>query len=171
MKSPIKKVNVGKEKFAVIHVCTEKEQINRLSQILVGNGNPKDGYVYKVMQMSDEMTTINSKLTGISAVVNELHNASIGTKAIEKSIKEKRNEFIKVASFIVGALALVLTAYFSYKDNQSSKISIQKLEDFGVPVIINPRGAPSKLAPGDSLKFYRNGEFKNGIRDSQEVKK
>ena len=115
-RTPIKKATVRKEKISVIHICTEKAQINRLSQILVGNGKPEEGYVYKVLEMGKQVSEINERITGIHAVVNELHKASVGIKAIEKSVKEKRNDVIKIASFIVAALALVITATGNHGD-------------------------------------------------------
>ena len=160
-RTPIKKATVRKEKIAVIHVCTEKEQINRLSQILVGNGNPEEGYVYKVMAMGKQVSEINDRITGIHAVVNELHEASVGVKAVEKSTQDKRKEIIKMTSFIVGTICLILTAYFSYKGIKVSEMNTIKINDLGIPVIVNQRGEIGRLPEGDSLKYFKNGEFNN----------
>ncbi len=119
------KKQVSKQEGVIIHPCSENERIKRIELILVGNGDPKAGYVYKVMEMGDEVKTINEKLTGISAVVKELHEKSIGMNAIEKTekdlTKEKRENitmWIKTLSFIIAAIGLGLTAYFGYTNHK-----------------------------------------------------
>jgi hypothetical protein len=122
-KSPIKRV--PKERVAILHNCTEKNRLERIELLLVGNGHPEDGYIFKVVEMGKAVNDINSKLTGISGIVKELHNESIGKKAVIKTDKELREEkraritvWIKTASFIIGAISLLLTAYFSYSSDR-----------------------------------------------------
>lgn len=112
MKTPVKKINVEKEKIAVIHVCSEVERIKRVEQILVGNGHPEEGYVYKVLEMGKEIKEIKNHLTGISAVVKELHEDSIG---------QKSNTTLKKAGWqnilaVTGLLVAVFMAWLGFRD-------------------------------------------------------
>ena len=116
---------IPKEKVAIIHHCSEVDRISRIELILVGNGHPEDGYVYKVIEMGKEVKDINDKLTGISTIVKDLYDKSIGEKAVGKTSKDIKAEkravltlWIKTASFIVGAISLILTAYFSYSSGR-----------------------------------------------------
>jgi hypothetical protein len=121
---------IPKEKVAILHVCSQTDAIaqlirntDKLSVIITGNGNPEDGYVYKVIELGKEIKEINTKLTGISGVVTELHEESINKKAIVKTDSEKRSERraiitkrINVGMFIVGAISLLVMAFYQYKN-------------------------------------------------------
>jgi hypothetical protein len=113
MATPIKRI--PKEKVSILHVCAEEERLKRIELILVGNGHPEEGYIYKVIDMGKQIGDINAKLTGISTVVTELYSESTSKKEVIKTTREKRNEWIKVVMFIVGALSLIVLAYNSLK--------------------------------------------------------
>ena len=171
-KLPIRRI--PKEKVAILHVYEQREQIaqlikntDKLSVIITGNGNPQDGYMYKVDEMGRDVREINNKLTDISGIVTELHKDSIGEKASGKSASEIRaekrarlNSILKTASFIVAALALCMTAYFSY--NSDKKIG--KPQDTLTKEIRSQEGV-SKVSRGGFVKYNDNG-----LSDSIKVK-
>jgi hypothetical protein len=68
--------------------------------------------------MSDEVKDINEKLTGISGIVKELHEESLGKRAVVKTVRERRSEWVKVAMFIIAALSFAVIAYNSFKQNE-----------------------------------------------------
>ena len=164
MKSPVKRV--PKEKVAILHHCTERERLARIEVILVGNGHPEEGYVFKVMEMGREITEIKDHLTGISGIVKDLHEESVGVKAVLKTQAEKKVNWINMAMLIVATIGMIVTAIFSYKGNEQSKINTNKIDNFGTPVIVNPRGLIVPLPAGDSLKFFRDMEFKDNYKDT-----
>lgn len=152
-------IEVPLEKVVVVHHCTEKETLNRLSMLLVGNGNPEDGYVYRVIEMSKEVKNINDKLTGISGIVKELHDESVGQRASVKTIRERRTGWVKIAMFIIGAISLLFIAYNSFRqDKRTTKIeettskTETKIDDIGKPFITNSRGEP--IAFKDTTRIY-----------------
>jgi hypothetical protein len=106
---------IPKEKVSILHVCAEEERLKRIELILVGNGHPEEGYIYKVMDMGKHIGDINAKLTVIGTVVAELYSESTSKKEVIKTTREKRNEWIKVVMFIVGVLSLIVLAYNSLK--------------------------------------------------------
>jgi hypothetical protein len=162
MTTPVKKVRP--KEVAILHVCTQEKQISKMSLLLVGNGNPKDGYIYKVMEMSDEMKNMNEKLTGISGIVKELHEKSIGKNEIEKTDKENRAErravwqkWVMTISCVVGALALILTLYLSFRSNEKQNVIITKQDDLGVPFIRSSRtGEFIALPDSTRIVFFPN---------------
>lgn len=156
---------IPKEKVAILHVCSEKEQLNRLRTLLVGNGNPEDGYVYKVIKMSEEVKDINSKLTGISAVVTELHEESVGKKAVVKTTRERRSEWVKVAMFIVGALSLLIIAYNTFKQPKKIEDSETNIKET-IRKEIRAQEGISKITRGGYVKYNDNG-----LSDSVKVTK
>lgn len=100
---------IPKEKVAILHSCTEKETLNRLSALLVGNGHPEDGYVYKVIEMGKQMKDINDKLSGISTVVNDLYKESIEKKAVREDHKINWVKVIQVLGVVI-ALGMLIIA-------------------------------------------------------------
>jgi len=127
-KSPIKRV--PKEKIAILHHCSEVDRISRIELILVGNGHPEDGYVYKVIEMGKQVEDINKKLTGICGIVTELHEESIGKKAGRKTAEEIKKEkreniymWIKTITLVVVTLAFISASFLGFKNWQLSKAS------------------------------------------------
>lgn len=164
-KLPIKRI--PKEKLAVFHICSENDRIKRIELLLVGNGHPEDGYIFKVGEMAKEIKGINEKLTGISGIVKELHEESINKKAIGKSDKEIKTEkrakvtmWIKTASFIIGAISLILTAYFSYSSNRKIITTESSLKNE-----IRLQEGISKVTRGGYVKYNDKG-----LSDSVKIK-
>ena len=147
---------------AVIHICSKEEQIDklvkntdRLSIIITGNGNPVNGYVYKLNLMGETVSQINDKLTGISGIVKELHEESIGKKAFVKTIREKRAEWVKIAMFIIGAVSLIFLAYNSFKGTEVSLENSKKIDNIGIPFpVTNTRGEPFIFSDSLSLRYF-----------------
>jgi hypothetical protein len=149
------------ERVAVIHNCTQEEQIKKLSMILVGNGNPEDGYVYKVIKLGDHIEAINEKLTGISGIVKELHEDSVAKKAVGKTSdqvkvdhREKLRSILTVISTIVIACGLITTAYFGFVNSRKNDIVENKVESLGTPVLTNPRGVIMGVPDSTQIRFW-----------------
>jgi hypothetical protein len=148
-RSPIKKVK--KEEIAVLHICSQRSTIARLTKntekinlILLGNGDPKEGYVYKVEKIGDEIKDINDKLTGIGGTVKNLYDESVAKKAVTKTAKELKAERItnvqKNISFvgmIIMLLGLCITCYFSFFGSKQAKINSVKIEYLKDSVLTN----------------------------------
>jgi hypothetical protein len=171
MTTPIRKTRPKQKEIAVIHVCTQEEQIKKMNLILLGNGNPKDGYVYKVMEMGDsvksigkDISEIKTKLSGVSEVNTELEVQrrvsveieKIKDKGDEKNIKNKALSWQSVG--VVVAILMLITSITIGIINlvHTSEIPGIKNEiDYLQSPIQNSRGEtvfwPS-LLPADSLK-------------------
>ena len=138
---------IPKEKVAILHTCSETSTLDqlvktseKLSIIITGNGNPRDGYVYKLDEMGRDVKEINNKLTGISGIVKELHEESIGKKKVEKTDTEKRIKWLQIGMFIVAIIALLYTAYNTWENIKVSKGNTKKIENLGEPIIIDKEG-------------------------------
>jgi hypothetical protein len=148
--TPVKRVAVAKEKIAVLHTCSQVERLKRIELILVGNGHPEDGYVYKVMEMGEEIKKINDHLTGISGVVKELHEESIGHKAtgIFKDITFGR--VVTIAGIII-AIVMMWQGYKSLKhDTEPTKAAVEMTND--AIIKSQPRGTPYNPLANDTIK-------------------
>src|SRR5512138_3598285 len=109
-----------------IHCCKQEDQIAKMNLLLLGNGNPKDGYVYKVMEMSGQISDINNKLTGINGIVKELHDESIGKKAVINHKNMAFVQIVKTVMMIITALALCVTAYGVFKGNSNVERTVKE---------------------------------------------
>jgi hypothetical protein len=166
MATPIKRI--PKEKIAVLHVCSQKEAINqlikttdKLSIIITGNGNPKDGYIYKVDEMGRDVKDINEKLTGICGIVKELHEKSIGENAVEKKQIIRWDNVFKIAGIIIASGML----YIGYKNLEKKSISTeQKIDNIGVPFVMNKRGEVMALPDSTLIKYFPNDSLKYVVK-------
>lgn len=156
------------EKVAVLHVCSQKEQIaqlinntNKLSVIITGNGNPEEGYVFKVAEMGREIKDINEKLTGITGIVKELHEESIGKKAVEKKKIITFENGLKVLGVIIACGMLVLGYINLTKQNKTVG---DKVDNMGVPVVTNSRGQMLMLPDSAKIKFLFNDSLSYTIK-------
>jgi hypothetical protein len=157
-KSPKKGIPVK-----VIHVCTQEEKIeklikntDKLSIIITGNGTPEEGYVYKLNMMGNTVNQINEKLTGISGIVKELHEESIGKKASGKTEKEIKTEkrtviamWIKALSFLIVALGFAFTVYFNFTNGKEVKDTVKRE--------IRMQEGVSKVTRGGYVKYNIQG--------------
>jgi hypothetical protein len=164
----------AKKKPEITHYCSQKEQIGKLNLLLLGNGNPKDGYVFKVMEMTEQVNNIHEKLTGIGGIVKELHEESINKKAIKKTDAENKAEnravwlkWVQTFAFIVGACGLLLTAYFGFRNGQQSTKIDNKIETMGVPIVTRngkffalPDSTQIRFFPNDSVRYVIKKETK-----------
>ena len=110
MTYPVKRVKP--EKIAVIHHCTQEDRVKRIELILVGNGHPEDGYVYKVIEMAKAITDINDKLTTISVKVTTLYDDSTGVKAIKSKSRTNFEAVIKILGVVL-MLGMFVLGYFN----------------------------------------------------------
>ena len=65
-KAPIKKV-------AILHSCTQAENIRRMNEILVGNGHPEDGLAFRFKEFMADHKRV---LFDIDEIKNELKNVN-----------------------------------------------------------------------------------------------
>lgn len=168
------------------HRCTKAEILNRHSEILertdyllYGNGTPKDGLLFKMDTFIREHATIMSDISEIKLTVGKAITDSATTqKLLEKyrsdeeqfergknaineleEIKKKNNrENIKLTIQVITVIIALFMAYLGAKAFYD-KLTKQ-YDNLGTPVIVNERGI-STLPKGDSLKYFRNGEFQN----------
>jgi hypothetical protein len=156
------------KKAIVVNSCTQEEQIRKISLLLIGNGHPQDGYVYKVIEMGNKVNDIDKKLTGISGTVAMLYDESIKKKEVLKSSDELRSErrerfrsILQLSATIIMLLGLLATAYFGYKNFTNIE---EKIDNMGVPVVINSRGETVNLPDGYELKRFPNDYLNDTIK-------
>lgn len=103
-------------------------------------------------------------------VIQEIHDQMI-TNEILKAVKEKSgshkqvtfNNVFTVLGFIVVLAGVIISIIIGKKDINNIE---ERIDNFGTPVIINSRGEIGRLPYGDSLKYYRDGEYKDSYKDS-----
>jgi len=156
---------IPKEKVSILHVCAEEERLKRIELILIGNGPPEEGYIYKVIDMGKQIGDINTKLTGISTVVTELYGESTNKKEIIKTTQELKTEkrlewakWIQTGMFIIGAIALIFTAYNSFKMPKQLTETKQEINKR-----IDLQEGVSKVTRGGYVK-YNEGGFSDSIK-------
>lgn len=162
--SSLTKLPKKKTQVKVLHVCTQKENIQKMNLILLGNGHPEDGLAFKVLKMVDTVeyiklgiaelnkkSEINTKtaITAINAIESykkEIESIEKGeNKADNNHIKtkaEKRAEIqkiIQITTTIIAALALCTTTYFGFvnsKKNSAIELTTSKTNRMieGVPM-------------------------------------
>ena len=94
-------------------------------------------------------------MTGISGIVKELHEESVGVKAVIKTAREKRTEWVKIAMFIIGAVSLIFLAYNSFKSTEVSLENSKKIDNIGIPFpVTNTRGEPFVFSDSLSLRYF-----------------
>lgn len=147
------------------HCCKQEDQIAKMNLLLLGNGNPSDGYIFKVMAMTEQMNSINEKLTGIGGIVKELHEESVGKKGSEKgkvrTKTENRERLRSIILIIMAVLTLTglgLNAYFSWFNGNKVETTVKQ-------EIRNQEGI-SKVTRGGYVKYNDQG-----LSDSVKVKK
>lgn len=133
MKTPIKRVSVKEDKIAIVHVCSQVERLKRIEEVLVGDGHPEEGYIYKVIEMGKEIKDINIHLTGISGIVKDLHEESIGKKAtgIFKDVT-----FGRIAT-ITGIIIAIVMMWIGYKSLKQDAIATKSEVEITNDVLFN----------------------------------
>jgi hypothetical protein len=155
------------------HQCEKEDQFkyliettDKLGKIITGNGTPENGLMRQVAIIKDRQDNVIKSLGKIDANLMEFHTFMYSSLNKEKTLdgikaetRTKRMTFIKTASFIVGAIGLVLTAYGVMKNSnkigKSEKTIIER---------IHQEGGISKATRGGSI-IYND----KGIRDSINV--
>ena len=157
MKPTVKRI--PKEKVAILHVCEQRDNIEKLNLILVGNGHPEEGYVFKVVEMGKEIKNINEKLTGISGIVKELHEESVGKKEVIKTDKERFISGIKTLGLLITIITLLFTAYNSFIGNKKQDIVINKVDstEYIMKKEIRQMEGVSKVTRGGYVPYNDHG--------------
>lgn len=103
----------------------------------------------------------NISLCPQAPVIEEIRDTIIKSSTKEKTLQEikadKRLEWakwIQTGMFIIGAVALIYTAYNTHKNNKMSGQIESKVESLGEPVVISPRGNAVVLPEGYELKMW-----------------
>lgn len=90
----------------------------------------------------------------VEAVVNDLEEYRIFKKY-------PRLVLILVAALLIGLFLSIYATFKGMDDDDIKQFIKQEFENIGTPIIVNQRGEITNLPAGDSLKYYRNGEFKD----------
>ena len=86
---------VKSNKLNPTHVCTQAEQIEKMSLLLVGNGHPEDGIAFKVLVMAKDFPELRKDIEEIKRIVTNLSESKIETDAYEEG---ERDTKLKVES-------------------------------------------------------------------------
>lgn len=102
--------------------------------------------------------------------IQKIHEAMIEGRGVDigkaKASTHFQVTFNSIAT-IISTIVIVATLLYSLKHGDKGRDSIQQsVKDLGTPAIVDSRGDVKPLPAGDSLKFFRDGEFKTGIRDT-----
>lgn len=104
--------------------------------------------------------------------IQEIHDIMIEDKGIK--IAQKRagthsqatfNNVFTIISTVLVLIGLVVSILMGRKADAELK---EQIDNFGTPVIVNSRGYIVPLPAGDSLKYFRDGEYQNSYKDSIE---
>jgi hypothetical protein len=165
------------------------KKLDLLGVFLTGNGNPDNGLLRKVAIIGERQHETITKLEDVHLSLKEYHkevdeakdaalkaqHALEEYRAVIKTAEETKDKErqesrakilknIEVGSFIVAAIGLLITAYFSFHGSVQSEKNSKMIDNLGTPVIVNPRGEVTPLPDGDSLKFFRDGTLKDTMR-------
>ena len=195
-KQILKRSRMTKEEVVVVHSCTQtvtlshlEKNVQKLSEIITGNGHPEDGICQTVALIGERQGTMVEKLQEIHNDLSNYHKEVETAKDValtvksafekyqasivgeetgkEKASTEKQVNFNNIIS-IIGTIVIVIGLIYTIITSRQADNNLKsQIDNLGTPVIVNPRGMPHQLPAGDSLKFYRDGEFKNTLRDSQ----
>lgn len=120
MTTPIKTVRKPRP---LQHICKQEEIINKINKILIGNGTPEDGLLYKVSNICKDIKDIKAKISIVVEINTELEiqnrvnialrkqKDELITKTEEKEIKILLNKRGRIGLWIAGIavfLSLVL---------------------------------------------------------------
>lgn len=103
----------------------------------------------------------NVSLCPQEPIIKEIRDKIISDTTVEKTVKELRTEkrlewakWLQTGMFIIGAIALIYTAYNTHRNNKVANQIETRVESLGEPVIVNPRGAAVPLPEGYKLKMW-----------------
>jgi len=182
-------------KVAILHNCTEEykinqliDNVNKLSVIITGNGDPdsslcnkltvvkqrQDGVLKKLDEIHESLENYHSETKeakNIAVVVQSAFEKYQAESAGVKKGKEESstqgqvtfNNIVNIIGTILVVIGLIITVLMGKRRDEKLN---NKIDNFGTPVIINSRGQIDNLPAGDSLKFYREGGFKDTYKDS-----
>jgi hypothetical protein len=149
-----------KQVSEVIHVCSKEKSITDIEKniediqmLLVGNHEPQNGVVYKMLGAIKDINEINEKLTGIGGIVKELHEESIGKKEVVKKSDTRWDRIFKILGTVI-ALGMLFLGYRNLV-NKSDKI-ITKQDDQSVPFVVDSRGKIMALPDSTRIIFFNN---------------
>lgn len=188
------------EEVVVVHSCNQTETLKhlaentkKLSEIITGNGHPEDGICRKVALIGERQGVMVEKLQEIHVDLSNYHKDVQEAKDVAFTVKsafekyqasiegeEKGKDKASTASqvnfnniiSIIGTIVIIAGLVYSVlSSRRADGVLKDKINSLGTPVIVNDRGAVVSLPEGDSLKFFRDGEFKSTIKDRQEARK
>jgi len=171
------------------HYCSQEEVINRISKILVGNGNPEDGFVYRVLQMAsdqkhiaevlsqmtknleqiqvnnegllEEITQVRGSLETFKATMQGRDDAM---KAGDEKARSLTTRNIQIIGVIIAFLVLGSGMYFGFKKLSTEQQNLRAQVNYINTPVLNERTGKYELYPTgvlvDSLRKVEN-ENKN----------
>jgi hypothetical protein len=168
------------------------DNTSKLNLILLGNGDPEKGLCRKVAIIAERQENIFLKLSDIHVSLDNYHKETQEAKETALTVKSAFDKYESEAIgrkkgkdelstqgqvrlnnviTVISAIVMVATLIFSSLDNKEEGIKnkeqiVNKIDNFGTPVILNSRGQIDELPAGDSLKFFRDGEFNSTYKDT-----
>jgi hypothetical protein len=173
--------NGDPEKGLVARVLVITNQQNTMIKTLDKIDGTLDGITKKNDGLLIEITDVHVKLLGFKA---EVTGKEKGEKEaaerllIAKNLKMKEDEELRSKSRdnwykVLTIIGLAVAIYFGVrKTNKIESVMKQadtltnKVENMGVPVIVNPRGNTVALPDGFKLKFYPKDYLKDTIKNN-----
>jgi hypothetical protein len=167
-------------KPAYIHTCSEREQLERMRLILVGNGDPKTGLAYLVEASNKSISDIKTDISEIKLQLKEtIIAASTAASSIEKyklevksfeAGKDDAEEKAIIAEnleaqrrrdrwqrwfWVIMACLTVTSIWVGIWINNKDNIKTDgKIDNLGVPVQVNTRNGEFVNIPNVEIKFW-----------------
>jgi len=144
----------------VIHECSQTEIIARMHQILVGNGEPEDGLLFKQAQTQKDIGDIKSSIKEIDrtykGILNEvsLTHASVITLKAELTGKEKaqdeqtkkRKTNLQTISVIIAFLGMIITMFIGFSSVSKKTVRLENQVDM-INTPVRTRGGAIEFWP------------------------
>jgi hypothetical protein len=179
----------GQDKTVYIHKCSKEDVLDRMSRILVGNGHPEEGMAFQFKEFMKDHVRVLNDITEIKNKVTEAIDSSgkairaietykTETESFANGVKEKEEReaiaealaarvkrdrwqrIFWIITAIIGVSGIWISVLFGVR-NGNKAATREQVDNLGTPVITNSRGIIINLPEGDSIKYFREGQFVN----------
>jgi hypothetical protein len=174
-----KKKKTGR-KPVYIHKCSEKQQLERMRLIIVGNGNPETGLAFiakanvkAISEIKEDITYIKNKLEetiiAASTAASSLEKYKLEVKSFEagkddaeeKAIiaenlaaQKRRDSWQRYFWVIMACLGIVSIWLSIWLSDRRSVKTNTKIDNLGVPIEVNTRSGEFVKTPDVEIKFW-----------------
>ena len=175
-----------------IHKCSEKEVLNRLSEILVGNGHPEDGLAFRfkafmighekvledIVTIKDGVAKLNEKVEANAKVAVTAQRAiekfKLESEAYDAGLKDAEDKKVIADNLakqkkrdawqrVIWIIMAILGLTGILLNNIRSSSSAKKIDNLQAnPVIENSKGVQVPLIKGDTLRVVIK-DFKKDV--------